>query len=87
MLRSGTGYSRGFDPSHSKSLSQNTISGVGDIRDLGVVMRVRREPKLNRTERTEAKWTQPTRQQEIVIKSESNTKSCVRPVNYGDNDG
>ena len=33
MLRSGTGYSRGFDPSHSKSLSQNTISGVGDIRD------------------------------------------------------
>ena len=37
MLRSGTGYAGlllGFlTPVHSKSLSQNTISGVGDIRD------------------------------------------------------
>jgi hypothetical protein len=39
-------------------------------------LKVRRELKLNRTERPEAKWTQPTRQQEIAIKSESNTKSC-----------
>jgi hypothetical protein len=41
----------------------------------------------NSTERTEAKWTHRTRQQEIVAKPESNPKSCVRFVKHGENSG
>src|SRR6185437_11198109 len=33
--------------------------------------------KLTRTEHTKAKWTRRSRQQQIAINSESNTKSCV----------
>jgi hypothetical protein len=41
--------------------------------------------KLTRTEQNQTKRTHCRRQQQIDAKSESNTKSCVLSVNFGDN--
>jgi len=80
-----------FDPgflprAHSRSLSQNAMFWRG-------LSSSTEKPfwgsggnlKLNATERFKAKWTRRARQQKIVGKSESNTKSCVRRWTLGTN--
>ncbi len=81
----GTSSAALFALRRSKSLSRERRFRRGRDTTSKVVLEVRREPKLTHTELTQAKWTRCRRQQQIDMKSESNTKSCVLPANAGDN--
>ena len=80
--RDGTGYAAGCDhPAQKIPVPKPPFPAR--VRDdfTKVVLEVRREPELTRTELTKARWTHCRRQQQIDANPESNTKCCGKDAN------